>query len=150
VRRSPAVLIAAAALAATGLTSAGCGFVDAHGVSDNKPNGFVLRGHVTTPVPAGDARADGAACAAPTSLPDVAAGAGVKVLDPEGTVIGLGTLGNGVIAHNATAATCDFPFEIRAVPGGVPSYSIRVANQRPRDFPASDLRQDKPAIIALS
>jgi hypothetical protein len=151
VRRSPAVLLSAAAvLAAVGSASAGCGFVGAHGVSDTKPNGFVLRGHVTTPVPAGDTRADGAACAAPTSLHDVEAGAAVKVLGPDGTVIGLGTLGSGVIAHADSTVTCDFPFEIRAVPGGVATYSITVAGQHPREFPAADLREDKPAVIPLS
>jgi hypothetical protein len=137
-------------LAAVGFAGAGCGFVGAHSVSDTKPNGFVLRGHVTTPVPAGDTRADGTACDAPASLHDVEAGASVKVLDPDGTVIGLGTLGSGVIAHADSAVTCDFPFEIRAVPGGVATYSIAVAAQHPRDFPASDLRQDKSAVIALS
>jgi hypothetical protein len=132
------------------LALAGCGFVGAHGVSDTKPNGFVLRGHVTTPVPAGDARSDGAACGAPVTLPDVATGANVKVLDPGGTVIGLGRLGAGVIAHGATAVTCDFPFEIPAVPGGVAQYTIVVGAQPAREFPAAELRQDKPAVITLT
>jgi hypothetical protein len=147
VRRTPVACLLAL-LTAAGAT--GCGFVGASGVSHTKPNGFVLRGYVTTPVPAGDTRADGAACAAPTSLPDIVAGAPVKVLDPAGTVIGLGTLTPGVIAHPSGATACDFAFEIRAVPGGVATYSIAVGTESPRQFPATELRQDKPAVIPLT
>jgi len=140
------------ALLASGLAAGagGCGFVGAGGVSNTKPNGFVLRGYASTPVPAGDARPTGAACAAPTSLPDIAGGAAVKVLDPGGTVIALGTLQAGVINHSGTSTSCDFGFEIRAVPGGVPSYSIVVGTEPAHDFPAEQLRQDKPAIIPLA
>ncbi len=142
----------AAALLAAGLTAttAGCGFIGASKVSDTKPNGFVLRGHVTIPVPADDTRADGAACAAPTSLPDIAAGAAVKVFDPAHTEIGLGSLAPGVISGSGGTPSCNFAFAIRAVPGGVETYSIVVGAQPARDFPATDLREDKLAVITLT
>jgi hypothetical protein len=141
----------AALLAATVTTAvSGCGFVGASDVSHSKPDGFVLRGHVSTTAPAGDPRADGAACAAPTSLPDIAAGAAVKVFDPGHTLIGSGTLGPGVISTAGGTPWCNFPFAVRSVPGGVATYSVAVGNQQPRDFPAAELREDKPAVITLA
>ena len=72
-RRAGSCLALAALLA--GL--AGCGFLGAAGVSHAKPNGFVLHGHVTVPVPVPDARPDGAACA--SSVVDIVGGTAVKV-----------------------------------------------------------------------
>ncbi|HWB35698.1 MAG TPA: hypothetical protein VHA75_06715 [Rugosimonospora sp.] len=141
-----AVLLAAA----TAAGAAGCGFIGAGKVSDTKPNGFVLRGHVSTPLPAGDTRPDGAACTAPASLPDIAAGSPVRVLDEHNAVIGLGGLNPGVVAHPSTGADCEFGFQIAAVPGGVSTYAIVVGTQPAHTFPAAELREDKPAVISLT
>lgn len=146
-RRTSAVLLLGLLTAGS---AGGCGFVNASAVSHTKPSGFVLRGYVSTPVPAGDARVAGAACAAPTGLPDIAAGTRVKVIDPVGNVIGLGDLVAGVIARSSAVSSCDFAFEIRAVPGGVASYSIAVGAEPAQQFAADQLRQDKPAIIQLN
>jgi hypothetical protein len=126
---------------------AGCGFVKAADVSARKPDGFVLRGHVSVPVPAGDSRADGAACAA--SLPGVVANAPVKVTDPQGHEIAVGYLGDGLIARASSGNSCDFPFSIPAVPGGVASYGLSVAGHPAQSFAAKDLREDQQAVIAL-
>ncbi len=146
--RRTAILLLLAGL--TAASSAGCGFVGAGGVSHTKPNGFVLRGHVSTPVPAGNPDTDGAACTAPAGLPDIKAGAPVRVLDAANTVIGLGSLDDGVVAHPGGAADCEFGFEIRAVPGGVDTYAIVVGTQPAHTFPATELREDKPAVITLT
>jgi hypothetical protein len=149
--RRTAILILLAGLVVA--SSAGCGFVGAGGVSHTKPNGFVLRGHVSTPVAGGQASADDSPCTAPAGLPDITAGSPVKVLDDVNNVIGLSTLGAGVVAHpggTGAAADCEFGFEIRAVPGGVTNYAIVVGTQPAHTFPAAELRQDKPAVITLT
>ncbi|MEN3309398.1 MAG: hypothetical protein V7603_5600 [Micromonosporaceae bacterium] len=150
VRRTAVLLAALAAL-----VPAGCGFVGASNVSHTKPNGFVLRGRVTVPLPGTDRRAAGAACAAPVALPDIAGGAPVKVTDPAGHEIALGSLGAGIVARASAApggsgASCDFPFEIRAVPGGVASYGISVAGRPAQTFPARSLREDQAAVIRIA
>jgi hypothetical protein len=123
---------------------AGCGFVGAGNVSHTKPDGFVLRGYVrvTTPVSGGGT----GGCRAPVSLADIAPGAPVRVSDPGGKGLASGELGSGV---SDPAGNCNFPFEIRAVPGGQTSYVIAVGQQVPVRFPARDLREDKPAVIVL-
>jgi len=125
----------------------GCGFLGAAGVSHAKPDGFVLRGRVTVPVPASDTRPAGSACAA--GIPDVVAGARVTVTGPDGKVLGTGQLGAGVIARTGTAASCDFPFQLAAVPGGVDSYDIAVGRHSQR-FPAKPLRENASAILAVT
>ena len=55
-----------------------------------------------------------------------------------------------MVATSGGTPSCNFPFEIRAVPGGVATYSIAVGTQQPHDFPAADLREDKPAVITLA
>jgi hypothetical protein len=144
--------LATALLVAALVVPGGCGFIRASNVSHTKPNGFVLRGHVAVPLPAGDARASGAGCAAPASLADIAAGVPVKVMDPGGREIAAGTLSSGVVARASAAPspTCDFPFEIRAVPGGVDSYGISVAGRPAQIFPAMALREDQAAVITLA
>jgi hypothetical protein len=142
-----AALLAALALV---VPVGGCGFIRASNVSHNKPSGFVLRGRVTVPLPGTDQRQAGAACAAPVSLPDIAGGAAVKVTDPDGHEIALGTLGAGIVARSSRGASCDFPFEIRAVPGGVDSYAIAVAGRAPQTFPAKALREDQAAVITIA
>jgi hypothetical protein len=141
------------ALSIAGLTVAtgvlaGCGFVSAAGVSHGKPNGFVLRGHVSVPVAAGDQRAPGSTCAAP--YPDVVANAPIKVTGPDHNEIAVGYLGDGVIARDPSGISCDFPFQIPAVPGGVSSYGLAVAGRPARSFSAHDLREDQQAVISLS
>jgi hypothetical protein len=146
-RIRPTLVVLAAALAMAG--PAGCGFLGASRVSDTKPDGFVLRGHVTVPLAAGDGRPVGAACAAPTSLPEITAGVPVTVSGPDGTKLAAGTLGPGVVARADAAASCDFPFEIDDVPGGVDSYGIAVATRPPQMFAATALREDQSAVLTV-
>jgi hypothetical protein len=134
-------------LTAASAVLAGCGFVHAASVNHRKPDGFVLRGQVTVPMAAGDPRTAGAACA--VDLPGVAANAQVKVTDPQGHEIAVGYLGDGLIASEPSGTSCDFPFQIPAVPGGVTSYGISVAGHPVQSFAAEDLREDQQAIIAL-
>lgn len=126
---------------------AGCGFVGAASVSDQKPNGFVLRGHVAVPVAAGASQSTGAACE--SSLPDVAPNDEVKVTDPQGRQIAVGYLGDGVIGSDTSGTACDLPFEIPQVPGGVTSYGIAVAGHPAQTFSATSLRENQEAVISL-
>jgi hypothetical protein len=142
-RRAGSCLVLAALVA--GLS--GCGFVHAAGVSHAKPDGFVLHGRVAVPVPATDSRPDGAACA--SSVPDIVGGTAVKVSGPAGQQLATGTLGDGVIARTGGSASCDFPFQIPAVPGGVTSYDISVGNHAQR-FPAKELREGAAAILTVT
>jgi hypothetical protein len=105
---------------------------------------------VTVALSGTDQRQAGAACAAPAAVPDIAGGALVKVSDPDGTEIAAGTLGAGIVARTSRGATCDFPFEIRAVPGGVTTYGISVAGRPAQLFPAKSLREDQAAVITIS
>jgi hypothetical protein len=131
-----------------GICLAGCGWVGASGAAHNKPDAFLLRGHVTVAVPPGDQRPAGAACAA--TVPGIVAGAPVRVTDPDGKFLAGGNLGDGVVARGAEGASCDFPFEIPGVRGGVASYDIAVADQPPQRFPAKELRENAEAIIRLN
>jgi hypothetical protein len=142
VRRALPLLLAAP------LALAGCGFVGASGVSHTKPDAFILRGHVSVPVPVGDARPDGAACAA--SVPDIVAGTPVKVSAPDGRYLGSGALGDGVIAAGTAGSTCDFPFQVRGVAGGVDSYDVTVGTRPAQRFPAKRLRENADAIITFT
>jgi hypothetical protein len=126
---------------------AGCGFVSAASVSDQKPNGFVLRGHVAVPVAAGASLSTGAACE--SSVPDVAPNDEVKVTDPQGRQIAVGYLGDGVIGSDASGTACDLPFEIPQVPGGVTSYGIVIAGHPAQTFSATSLRENQEAVISL-
>jgi len=126
----------------------GCGWLAASGVSHHKPDAFVLRGRVTVPVPAGDSRPDGAACAA--SDPAVVAGTPIRVTGPDGHLLATGYLGDGVISRTGTAASCDFPFQLAGVPGGVDSYDIAVGTRAPHRFPAKDLRENADAVIPVN
>ena len=127
---------------------AGCGWLGASSAPGTKPDAFVLRGHVAVTVAAGDSRPAGAACA--STLPDVVSGAPVRVLAPDGNQLATGTLGDGVIAVDQSARSCDFPFQIAGVPGGVDSYDVTVGSQPPRRFPAKDLRENAAAVITVT
>lgn len=125
-----------------------CGFVGANDKSSEKPNGFVLFGHAAVTLPKNDHRATGTACVSP--VPGIIPGTPVKVLDPAGTSLGLGSLGDGVIGHDNDSASCNFPFSIRDVPGGVSIYSVVVGDQPAQQFAAETLRQNNAAIITIS
>jgi hypothetical protein len=135
------------ALAALTAGLAGCGFIGASRVSHAKPDGFSLHGHVAVPVAANDARPDGAACA--SLVPGVVGGTRVAVSDPAGHELATGVLGDGVIARTGTGASCDFPFQITAVPGGVDSYDVAVAGHVQR-FPAKELREGASAVLTVT
>jgi hypothetical protein len=130
------------------LALTGCGFVGASGASHTKPDAFVLRGRVSVPVPAGDARPDGAACAA--TVPGIVAGTPVKVTGPDGHYLATGALGDGVIARGVNGSTCDFPFQIPGVAGGVDSYEVAVGTRPAQRFPAKGLRENAAAIIVVT
>ncbi len=121
----------------------GCGWIRAGDRSPTKPSGFVLRGYVTAPVAGGGE--PGSLCQVAT----VAANEPVRVTDSSGHELGSGALGAGVLAIDNGATRCNFPFSISAVPGGHRTYSIAVGARAPLDFPATDLREDKPAVIPI-
>jgi hypothetical protein len=139
-------LLALAAVAALGL--AGCGWLGASGAPRSKPDAFVLRGHVAVLVSPTDPRPDGAACA--STVPDIVAGSPVRVTSPVGKVLGTGALGDGVFAHSANRPSCDFPFQVQGVAGGVDSYDITVGTRPPQRFDAKDLRENAAAIITIT
>ena len=144
---------AALSLLALPLTAAllsGCGFVGASNVSHVKPNGFVLRGRVTVPAAGAAPSVAGVSCA--SAVPDVAAGALVVVSDAKGHELARGELGGGVTvtATGSSGVGCDFPFQVRAVPGGVDRYAVSVAGRPAQTFAAAALREDQQAVIVLT
>lgn len=145
-RALAAALVAAGALA----TASGCGFIAAGQTSHEKPNTFVLYGHADVTLTAGDHRATGTTCVAPAGVTDVAVTTSVNVLSPGGVTLAHGSLGAGVIAHTGDAAMCDFPFQIRDVPGGADTYGIVIGARPAQSFAGSALQANTPAIIAIS
>jgi hypothetical protein len=143
-RRTGQLLLVAVLLAGPG----GCGWLGASSVSHRKPDGFLLRGRVTVAVTDADPRPNGSACAA--TVPGLVAGTPVKVSGPDGKLLATGSLGNGVIAHDGTRESCDLPFQIAAVPGGVDAYDIAVGTRAPKRFAAKDLRENADAVIPFS
>jgi hypothetical protein len=121
----------------------GCGWLRAGGVSHTKPSGFVLRGYVTV------AGASSGSAGAPCQATVIAAADPVRVTDPPDHALATGALGAGVLARDGSGYRCNFPFEIGQVPGGHDSYEISVAGRPPVTFPATELRQDKPAVIQV-
>jgi hypothetical protein len=128
----------------------GCGFIGASGVSHIKPNGFVLRGRVTVPAAGNGPTVAGTPCV--SALSDVAAGVLVKVSDVDGHELGRGQLDGGVLVTTPghSGASCDFPFQITAVPGGVKQYAVSVAARPAQVFDASELRENQQAVIVLT
>jgi hypothetical protein len=129
---------------------AGCGFISASSVSHTKPNGFVLSGHVAVPAAGNGPVVAGTPCV--SALPDVAAGVMVKVSDVNGHELGRGQLDGGVLdtTPGRSGASCDFPFQIRAVPGGVSQYAVSVAARPAQTFDAGELRASEQAVIVLT
>jgi len=129
---------------------AGCGFIGASSVSHTKPNGFVLRGSVTVPAAGNGPEVAGTPCV--SALSDVAAGVMVKVSDVDGHELGRGQLDGGVLVTppGHAGASCDFPFQITAVPGGVKQYAVSVAGRPAAVFDADKLREKQQAVIALT
>jgi hypothetical protein len=142
--RRTALLVPAVVLAVTTALS-GCGWVKAGGVSHIKPDGFVLRGYVSV------ARATNGPAGTPCQTPSagIAANDPVTVADPSGRVLATGVLGSGVLAMASGAYRCNFPFQIPGVGGGHDSYAISPAGRPAVSFAATDLRQDKPAVISV-
>jgi hypothetical protein len=139
-------LVASALLTALCLALAGCGWLRAGDVSHSKPSGFVLRGYVSVAgAPGGPA---GTACQAPRA--GVATNDPVLVTDPPGKTLATGTLGAGVLAVDGNGYRCNFPFEIPGVPGGHTTYGVAVDDRPATTFPATELRQDKPAVVPIS
>ena len=69
-----------------------------------------------------------------------------------GAALAIGALGSGVLAQDTASADayrCNFPFELRNVPGDRSEYVI-VAGTRPAaSFGGTDLRANKPAVIPV-
>jgi hypothetical protein len=126
-RRTGQLLLVAVLLAGPG----GCGWLGA-----------------SSAVTDADPRPNGSACAA--TVPGLVAGTPVKVSGPDGKLLATGSLGNGVIAHDGTRESCDLPFQIAAVPGGVDAYDIAVGTRAPKRFAAKDLRENADAVIPVS
>ena len=135
-----------AILLATVLGVAACGWLRASGVSHTKPSGFVLRGYVT--VAGAAAGQPGAACTSPA--PDIGTNGQVRVTDPPNKVLAVGALRSGVLAAADGRYACNFPFVVPNVPGGHDRYSISVAGRPFVSFPATALREDKPAVIQVT
>jgi hypothetical protein len=129
---------------------AGCGFIGASSVSHTKPNGFVLRGSVTVPAAGNGPEVAGTPCV--SALSDIAAGVIVKVSDVDGHELGRGQLDGGVLVTTPgrSGASCDFPFQIQAVPGGVSRYSVSVAGRPGQVYDADKLRANQEAVIVLT
>jgi hypothetical protein len=137
-----------ALVAASVLGLAGCGWLGASGAPHSKPDAFLLRGHVAVLASPTDPRPDGAACA--STVPDIVAGSPVRVTDPAGKVLGTGALGVGVVAHSANGPSCDFPFQVPGITGGVASYGIIVGSRPAQRFDAKELRENAAAIITIT
>jgi hypothetical protein len=133
-----------------GVLLAGCGFIGASNVSHTKPSGFVLRGRVTVPAAGSGPISDGTACT--SALPGLAAGSTVLVSDVDGHELARGELGGGLstTATGGNGVNCDFPFQVRAVPGGVSRYGVSVAGRPPQTFTAASLREDQLAVLVLT
>jgi hypothetical protein len=129
--------------AAVGLT--GCGWLQAGDVSHVKPSGFVLRGYVS--VAGAPTGRPGTSCQVPAT--GITANAPVRVTDAADRSLGAGVLGAGVLAADGAAYRCNFPFEITGVAGGHDRYAISAAGRPAVLFPATELRQDKPAVIRV-
>lgn len=155
-----AVLVGAGLLAVV----AGCGFINAGNDSPGKPDGIQVRGRVVVPLLATAAPGSpaapgpstppsahaGGSCLAPPSMAEIVPGALVTVDDENGRQIGTGRLGPGVVAQTGPALTCDFPFQVNAVPGNHQTYRIGVAGHPAHSFAVSSIRQNQPAIIDLA
>jgi hypothetical protein len=146
VRRS-APIFAVTVLAVTTAVGAlsGCGWVKAGNVSHIKPSGFVLRGYVSV------ARAPNGPTGSPCQTPSagITANDPVVVTDPADHVLATGVLGSGVLAADGGGYRCNFPFQISGVAGGHGSYGISPAGRPAVIFAATELRQDKPAVIGV-
>jgi hypothetical protein len=126
-----------------------CGFVDSGSGPNNKPNAFLLHGYVSVATGDGTGASPGTPCETPPATADIRAGGPVRVADTEGHTLAAGQLGAGVSAVEGGRVRCNFPFEIRAVPGGVDRYVIGVGDRPTVSFPARDLRENKPAVITV-
>lgn len=146
IARACAAAIAALAIA----TASGCGFIQAGQKSVQKPNTFILLGHADVGLPASDHAAVGATCIAPPQVHDIGPETPVTVRDGSGAKIATGVLGTGIVARSGQATTCAFPFQVSAVPGGSNTYTVAVGSHPAQSFPASQLRQNAPAVITIS
>jgi hypothetical protein len=142
--------VSLAAAVAIAMTVSGCGFVHAASKSDTKPSAFVLIGHAEITLPTTEHRAAGTTCQAPAGTTDVAPNTQVTVTDQGGHQLAVGFLGDGVIARSGSTTTCQFPFSIRGVPGGIAVYSVAVGNRPAETFQGDDLNRNTPAVIAIT
>jgi len=111
----------------------GCGWAGTHD-RVSKPNGFQLHGYVSVP----------SSCA--SAVPDIHAGAEVKIADDAGKTIATGSLGDGV----ADGTTCNYPFEISNVPGSYDTVVVLVGLQPAAKFKTSELREGGTAVITVA
>ncbi|HKD96230.1 MAG TPA: hypothetical protein VKB69_01390 [Micromonosporaceae bacterium] len=149
-RRPNRVAALAWLVAAVVLGAAGCGFIAAGRKSVQKPTSFVLIGHADVVLPAGDHRAVGVSCTAPSTVAGIGVRTPVRVYDDLGTQVGAGTLGAGLTGHTGSGLSCDFPFQIPGVPGGSQTYGIAVGNEPRQIFQAADVRQNAAAVLTIT
>ncbi|MDT5035284.1 MAG: hypothetical protein QOE03_469 [Micromonosporaceae bacterium] len=106
----------------------------------------MLRGYVS--VAGAPTGRSGTPCDVPAT--GIGANAPVRVTDPtDRTLLGTGVLGAGVLAADGNAYRCNFGFEIAGVAGGRDRYAISAAGRPAVLFEATELRQDKPAVIRV-
>jgi hypothetical protein len=129
VRRSPVVTLSLA----IAFVLSGCGWAGTHD-RVSKPNGFQLHGYVAVPSSCG------------SGVPDIHAGAEVKIAEDTGKTIATGTLGDGV-AEGGTR--CNYPFEISNVPGSYDRVVVLVGLQPAATFSTSELREGGTAVISV-
>jgi hypothetical protein len=65
-------------------------------------------------------------------------------------VLGQTYLGNGIIGRDNSTPTCNFPFSISGVPGGVDTYGVAIGARSPQPFPAATLRQNNAAVVTIT
>jgi hypothetical protein len=145
VRRLSHAVLGLLTVVAAGAGLTGCGWLKAGDVSHVKPSGFVLRGYVSVAgAPTGE---PGTSCQVPAT--GISANAPVRVTDAADRALGAGVLGAGVLAADGNTYRCNFPFEIANVAGGRDRYAISAAGRPAVLFGATELRQDKPAVIRV-
>ena len=122
---SPRGVVCALALLTGGLLLTGCS-----GASEPEATETTeVRGTLTVPTVhevVGNTTIVEPTCEAAPGYGDVRKGGQVAVLDPEGTIVAIGELGEG---KSGIGNDCTFPFSVPDVPVGEKFYSIDVGNE---------------------
>ncbi|GGM81774.1 hypothetical protein ACFFX1_53145 [Dactylosporangium sucinum] len=125
----------------------GCGWAGRH-AETSKPDVFQLQGYVS--VGGAASGVPGTPCLAPTSVPDVVAGATVRAADADGKVIAVSSLDSGVLAQASDGFRCNFAFRMKNLSGSRPSYQILVGDRPAQTFQTRELTEGKPAVVTVT